>query len=45
MTFTGRRIGVFLFVMAGLALVDWVLAGVVFRGLPAIIGLIRYGEL
>ena len=31
--------------MAGLALIDWVLAGVVFRGLPAIIDLIRYGEL
>ena len=35
----------FLFVMATLALFDWVLTGVVFRGWPTIIDLIRYGEL
>ena len=45
MIFTGRRTGVFLFVTAGLAVVDWVLAGVAFRGVPAIIGLVLYGEL
>ena len=45
MIFTGRRIGVFLFVMAGLALIDWGLAAVAFRGPPAIVGLILYGEL
>ena len=45
MIFTGRRIGVFLFVMAGLALVDWGLAAAAFRGPPAMVGLILYGEL
>ena len=45
MIFTGRRIGVFLFVMAGLALVDWGLAAAAFRSPPAIVGLILYGEL
>ena len=45
MIFTGRRVGMFLFVMAGLALVDWFLYGVIFRGLPPIVGLILYGEL
>ncbi len=35
----------FLFVMAGLAAVDWVIADVVIRGWPAIIDLILYGEL
>ena len=46
MIFTGRRIGVFLFVMAGLALIDWgPAAAVAYRGPPAIVGLILYGEL
>ena len=45
MIFTGRRIGVFLFVMAGLALVDWGLAAAAFRGSPAIVDLILHGEL
>ena len=35
----------FLFVMAGLALIDWGLAAVAFGGPPAIVGLIIYGEL
>ena len=35
----------FLFVMAGLALIDWGLGAVAFRGPPAIVGLIIYGEL
>ena len=43
--FTGRRIGVFLFVMAGLAFIDWGLAPVAFRGPPAIVRLILHGEL
>ncbi len=45
LTLNGRRIGVFLFVMAGLALVDWGFAAVAFRGLPSIVGLILHGEL
>ena len=45
MIFAGRRIGVFLFVMAGVALVDWGLAAAIFRGPPAIVDLILYGEL
>ena len=35
----------FLFVMAGVALVDWGLAAATFRGPPAIVDLILYGEL
>lgn len=45
MLFTGRSIGLFLFVMAGLAFIDWWLALVPFRGPPAIVGLFLYGEL
>ena len=45
MIFTGGRIGMFLFVIAGLALVDWLVTGVTFRGPPAIIKLILYGDL
>ncbi len=43
--FTGRRMGVFLFVMAGVAIIDWILATAVFRGPPAIVDLIFYGQL
>ena len=35
----------FLFVMAGLALIDWGLAAALFGGPPAIVSLILYGEL
>lgn len=45
MIFAGRWVGVFLFVMAGLAFIDWCLTLVAFRGSPAIVGLILYGEL
>ena len=45
MIFTGRQVGMSLFGMAGLALVDWVLGEVVSRGWPAMVGLVLYGEL
>ena len=45
MIFTGRRTGVFLFVMAGLGLIDWGLNAVPYRGPPAIISLVLYSEL
>ena len=45
MIFTRRGLGVSLFAVAGLAFIDWCLALVAFRGPPAIVGLILYGEL
>ena len=42
--FTNRQFGTFLFAMAGVAAVDWVLAMLLFRGPPAIIALILHGE-
>ena len=44
MLFTRRRMGMFLFVMAGAAVIDWILI-FAFRDSPAIVGLILYGEL
>ena len=44
MLFTRRRVGMFLYVMAGAAVIDWILI-FTFRGSPAIVGLILYGEL
>jgi len=45
MIFTGRRVGLSLYVIAGRAFIDWCLALVAFQGPPAIVGLILYGEL
>ena len=42
--FTNRRLGTFLFVMAGVAAIDWVIAMVLFRGPAVIIELILHGE-
>ncbi len=43
--FNNRRFGTFLLVMAGIAAFDWVITMLVFRGPPAIIALILYGEI